>query len=248
MKNKYNIETAYFQTYKGEFVTEATFVAFIGCEQLGIKCVKFDLDDIGTLQIRKDTPVFGGITAVRYALAQMGIKPPEPLDIPVELIKYTGRDIQFNTLGYFMKNGKFPLFVKPRKAKLFVGMIVSSPDELSYLSQVDLAGDEQDLIASSVVRFVSEFRVFVANGEIYDCRKYSGTWDAVPDFSFIENTIKNYKSAPAGYTIDFGVTDSGKTLLVEANDGYSFGSYGLNPTAYLEISIARWNQMVGLNN
>jgi hypothetical protein len=248
MKNKYNIETAFFQTYKGEFVTEATFVAFVGCEQLDIKCIKFDLADIATLDITKNTPVFGGITAVRYALTQLGIKPPEPLDIPEELIPYTGRDIQFNTLGYFMENGKFPLFVKPRKAKLFVGMIVSSPDELSYLSQIDMAGDDQELIASSVVKFVAEFRVFVSKGIIYDCRSYSGKWNVIPDFSFIEDTIKNYKSAPDGYVIDFGVTDSGKTLLVEANDGYSFGSYGLNPTAYIEITIARWNQMVGLNN
>jgi hypothetical protein len=244
MKNL-EIEKAYIQLYKGEFVTEATFVAFMGCEQLGINCIKFDLADIATLDITKNTPVFGGITAVRHALTQMGIKPPEPLDIPEELIQYTQRDIQFNTLSYFMKNGKFPLFVKPRKAKLFTGMIVSSADELSFLSQLDLAGDEQDLIASSVVKFVAEFRVFVANGEIYDCRSYSGKWNVNPDYDFIENVIKNYTSAPDGYVIDFGVTDSGKTLLIEANDGYSFGSYGLNPTAYFKISIARWNQMVG---
>ena len=246
-KNQYNIETAFFQTYKGEFVTEATFVAYIGCEQLEINCVKFDLADIATLNITPNTPVFGGITAIRHALTQLGIKPPEPLDIPEELIPYTERDIQFNTLGYFMEHGKFPLFVKPRKPKLFTGMVVTSPDELSYLSQLDLDGDEQEIIASSVVNFIAEFRVFVSNGEIYDCRSYSGKWNVTPDFNFIENTIKNYTTAPAGYTIDFGVTDTGKTLFIEANDGYSFGSYGLNPTAYIKISIARWKQMVCLN-
>ena len=244
MRNPYNIETAYFQTYKGEFVTEATFVAFMGCELLDIKCIKFDLDDIGTLDLRKDTPVFGGITAVRHALIQLGLTPPEPIDIPEELYPYTKREIQYGTLGHFMKNGKFPLFVKPRKAKLFVGMVVSSPDELSYLTHLDMAAEEQDLMASSVVRFIAEFRVFVANGEIYDCRKYSGRWNIQPDYAFIEETIRNYKSAPAGYTIDFGITDKGETMLIEVNDGYSFGSYGLNPDAYVKISMERWNQLV----
>lgn len=35
-----------------------------------------------------------------------------------------------------------------------------------------------------------------------------------------------FSDAPNGYGIDFGVTDDGRTLLIEVNDGYALGSYG----------------------
>lgn len=245
MKNLYNIDTAFFQTYKGEFVTEATFVGFMGCEQLGIKCIKFDIADIATLDIQKNTPVFGGVTAVRTALTHLGIVPPEPIDIPEQLIPYTKRKIEYGTLKHFMKYGNFPLFVKPRKAKLFNGMVVSSPDELSFLSAVDIAAEEQEIMTSSVVNFIAEFRVFVIEGEVVDCRKYIGYWDVMsPNFDFIEKVIENYKGQPIAYAIDFGIeAGTGRTMLIEVNDGYSIGSYGMNFNDYTKLCILRWNQL-----
>ena len=43
-----------------------------------------------------------------------------------------------------------------------------------------------------------------------------------------------------------GVTDDGKTLLVEVNDAWALGSYGTPPIPYTEMAINRWKQMVGL--
>lgn len=255
MKNL-GIEKAFLQTYKGEFATEATFVAFMGCEELQIPIEKFDYNDIGTLDIQKNTIVLGGITAVRHALTVLGITPPAPIDIPDELKPFTKRDIQIGTIKYFMEQNKFPLFVKPTKPKLFTGMVVSSKDELQYLSAFDMGAEESEIITSSVVNFLSEYRVFVIDKKIVDCRRYAGDYKVVPDFKFIEETIENYKTQPISYAIDFGVipytqngfpmysNTDGYTALIEVNDGYSIGSYGLNHRDYVNLCMLRWNQII----
>jgi hypothetical protein len=241
---KLGIRKAYIQLFKGEFVTEAAFVAYMGCEELQIPIEQFDYSDIGTLDIQKDTIVLGGVTAVRHALTVLGINPPAPLDIPMELLSFTKRDIRIGSIKSFQDENVFPLFVKPTKPKLFTGMVVSSADELGYLAQMDLAAEESTVIVSSVVNFVAEYRVFVIDGKAIDCRMYAGNFEITPDFNFIRECIKSYVSQPIGYAIDFGVTDKGETMLIEVNDGYSIGTYGFNYRDYVRLCILRWNQMV----
>jgi len=238
------IKKAYLQTFKGEFATEATYVAFLGCEHLNIKTEKFDYDYIDSLDITKDTIVFGGVTPIRHALSGIGVNVPEPIDIPEELYKYTKRDIEIGTVKHFVENGKFPLFVKPTTLKLFTGLVIPDKDELDYISTLTAQGEELNIMTSSVVNFVSEYRVFVAEGKVVDCRKYSGDHEVIPDFSFINETIENYTSQPVAYAIDFGVTDKGETMLVEVNDGCGVGSYGLDGREYVKMSILRWNELV----
>lgn len=246
-----NIKKAYVQLYKGDFANEATYVFFTGCEFLNnlgckIEVQKFDYDDIGTLDIDKDTIVAGGITAVRYGLSVLGANLPTPLDIPEELYPYTKRNIQLGTIKSVMENGEFPLFVKPRLPKLFTGMVVCHPDELEMFRHLHTEDLDLEIMTSDVVKFVSEYRTFVIDGQTYDCRKYSGDHRVTPDFNFIEEAVKAYKTAPISYSLDFGVTDKGETMLIEANDGYSLGTYGFDSFNYVRMCILRWNQL--LNN
>ena len=46
--------------------------------------------------------------------------------------------------------------------------------------------------------------------------------------------------------MDFGVTDRGETRLVEVNDGFSLGCYGLEPILYARLLCARWSELVGV--
>lgn len=50
---------------------------------------------------------------------------------------------------------------------------------------------------------------------------------------------------PAGCALDFGVTEDGRTLLIEMNDGYSLGFYGLEPALYARVLAARWAELNG---
>jgi hypothetical protein len=61
----------------------------------------------------------------------------------------------------------------------------------------------------------------------------------------IRATLGAYQNAPAGYSADFGVTDDGRTLLVEVNDGYALGNGGLVANLYAELLKARWEEITG---
>lgn len=47
-----------------------------------------------------------------------------------------------------------------------------------------------------------------------------------------------------GYGIDFGVLLNGETALVEWNDCTALGNYGLEPEAYTNLFLARWEQIL----
>ena len=65
------------------------------------------------------------------------------------------------------------------------------------------------------------------------------------DENIVLSAIDEFKNSPVSYSLDFGVTDDGKTLLVEANDTHSLGNYGLHPFQYARIISSRWAQMTG---
>ena len=81
------------------------------------------------------------------------------------------------------------------------------------------------------------WRVFVRYGKILDIRPYKGDWKVHYAPSVIEDAIKAYTTAPNSYGIDFGVTSGGETLLVEVNEGYALGCYGLFPHLYAKFLI-----------
>lgn len=45
------------------------------------------------------------------------------------------------------------------------------------------------------------------------------------------------------YGINFGVTSKGETLLVEVNEGYALGCYGLFLDLYVKLIITRWAEL-----
>lgn len=84
---------------------------------------------------------------------------------------------------------------------------------------------------------------FVRYGKILDVRPYKGDWKVHYNPSIIENAIKDYVNAPNAYGIDLGVTSDGDILLVEVNDGYVLGCYGLFPDLYAKLIITRWAEL-----
>jgi hypothetical protein len=85
----------------------------------------------------------------------------------------------------------------------------------------------------------------VRYGEILGVKSYSGDWRVHFDSQVIERAIESYTSAPAAYGADFGVTAGGETLLIEVNDGYALGAYGLFSADYARLLASRWAQMAG---
>ena len=108
-----------------------------------------------------------------------------------------------------------------------------------------IQGVDQEVYCSEVVKFEAEWRCFVRYGQILSVRQYKGDWRRHYDPEVIENAVKEFRSAPAGYAIDFGLTDDGRTLLIEFNDGYALGCYGLFYIDYAKLLSARWAELTG---
>ena len=97
---------------------------------------------------------------------------------------------------------------------------------------------------SEVVEFIAEWRCFILNGSVLDVRFYTGDYHAQFDATVIDEAIASWEDSPAAYGLDIGVTRDGRTLIVEVNDGYSLGNYGLSPMKAIKFYKARWQEMV----
>lgn len=211
---------------------------------MGFETVLFEtVDELGACE-REDV-VVGGLGVVRARLRSVGVDASE-INYPKELRPFLGRRLWKTTIDHVNTEvGTWPLFMKPVEGKRFTGCVVAGTRDLVGKG---CCGKDFPVICSEAIDFVSEYRCFVRRGEILDVRRYRGDWSKAPSRKVIEQAIAAYDSAPAGYAADFGVTSDGRTLLVEVNDGYSLGPYGLWPDLYAQLLSARWAQMVGTND
>lgn len=187
--------------------------------------------------------VHGTIPNVHAALRARGIVPPEPLDYPESLREFLGRRIWETTLGEARDSANWPLFIKPlNQGKAFPGIVVRAFRNLFSTMTLE---EDFPILASEVLPFSSEWRVFVLNGDVLDIRPYgSNPFRTTPSRTRIEAMIAAYVDAPAGFALDVGVGEKdGETYLVEVNDSYSLGTYGLDPMLYAMLIQARWQQL-----
>ncbi|MCW3466111.1 ATP-grasp domain-containing protein [Chitinophaga nivalis] len=227
----------------GECANVNAFVALDGFRQLGWEILFYQ--DIA--QLKEQLPeevVVGGISDITKALAHFQITLPAPLDYPYSLHPFLGRQLWPSTLHTFAKEaGGQPVFIKPmNRSKAFTGKLITAERDLigCYDYQEDM-----DIWCAEPVKFLSEWRCFVRYGHILDVRRYRGDWELHYDAAVIAATLQSYTSAPKAFALDFGITDKGETLLVEANDGYSLGAYGLNSLDYAKLLSARWAELTG---
>ena len=57
-------------------------------------------------------------------------------------------------------------------------------------------------------------------------------------------TFRNWEDRPMGCSMDICVTKDNRTLLVEFNDAYALGCYGLPSLYYAKLISARWSQLL----
>ena len=220
------------------------YIADQGFREMGFETLYFStMEEIA--DCRPDDLVVGGIGAVRGKLESFGIVLPQ-IDYPEELSKYLGRTIWRTTIDQILVDAQHrPVFVKPVREKRFTGMILRTMADCPKMSY---CRENEPVICSDVVEFRREWRVFVRYGKILDIRPYYGDWRCQYNATVIERAVDDFHSAPAGYAMDFGVTSDGRTLLVEVNDGYSIGCYGLTQYDYAKLLCARWSELMGIHD
>jgi hypothetical protein len=238
------IHTAYCR-YDGDYPCSINGSSAVqGFNYLGLKIVPFyGFGDIETdVDCGPEALVYGYIGDVHLALKKLGLPMPKPLDYPEELRDFLGRDFKEGLLGD-IRDRQIPegIFVKPQEHKVFTGFVYRGvrPDRLRLATYPD----ETPVYYSDVVSFISEYRAFVLDGKILDVRRYNGDWSKAPSRDVVEAAVRAYTGSPRAYALDFGVTSEGQTLLVEANDGFALGSYGLPPEGYARMIEARWEEI-----
>ena len=224
--------------------TETEYTAWQGFQELGFKPIFFksenELEDC-----RPDDLIVGGVTVINRRLNAYGITIDE-YDYPTQLSDYLGRRVWKDMLeGILGKPEQWPVFVKPVKNKAFLGFVLKTGREVPRMRS---ARPDEPVWCSELVSFQAEWRVFVRYGNVWDVRPYRGDWRAHFDASVIEDAVRKFTAAPAGYAMDFGATDDGRTLLIEVNDGIALGCYGADPVEYAKTLSARWCELVGMHD
>jgi hypothetical protein len=239
------MKRVYLQKYKGEFVAPSVFTAMEGFRFYGYECVGFEEGELPELPLSETTPVIGWVRTVQAALRQLGVPVPPPIDYPEALRPWFGREIERTTLGAVRAptaHGGTPgFFVKPVEHKLFTGFEVTDPDDWEEVRDFP---DDTPVWRSSLVHFVSEWRCFVKDQRLVGIRHYYGDSWTLPHKPDVLKMIRAWDDAPAGCSIDVGVLADGGTALVEVNDGFALGDYGVAAFDYTNLLLARWKQMV----
>lgn len=192
-------------------------------------------------QLTSEDIVVDYITETRALLKMMGLNVPV-YDYPIELTEFYVRNIYEGVLGEIVNiPDNWGKFIKPKAgSKVFTGRVVNGTHDLIGIG----LPFDYPIWISEVVEFIAEWRCFVLDGQVLDVRPYTGDYHAHFDASVIDEAISCRKDTPIAYGLDIGVTRDGRTLVVEVNDGYALGNYGLSPLNSINFHKARWKEMV----
>jgi hypothetical protein len=244
------VRRVYIKKAGGEIASEACYIAWRGFSHLAYPLDFFEWDELAQRYLRLDplTLVVGGTKVVHMALRQIGVPVPSPLNLPASLLGFAGRKVWETTLGAVRQDFRSvpvaPVFIKLLvETKSIAGCVVASKAELVRLQHL---ADDLGLQAAEPAAFVSEWRYFVHRGAVAGLAHYRGDWSVVPDSTSVSRAVAAYSPAPAAYSLDLGVTADGRTLLVEANDAFALGAYGLDAVVCARMLEDRWLELAGV--
>ena len=227
-----------------EYLSVNFAVAAQGFKEMGWELIGYQ--DVATIlpELSLEDVVVDFVDESREALKYLGVDPTPVSTYPEVLHQYLGRKLWTSTIDRIASTPElWPVFVKPRDdSKKFTGVLVRGTGDL--LGCGDPSRDTP-VWCSNPVNFISEWRCFVRYGGILDVRPYKGKWRSHFDPRIIEEAVESWREKPRGCALDFGFDAQGRTLLVEVNDGFALGAYGLPPLLYARLLSARWSELTG---
>lgn len=237
---------AYVERVDEGFRNANVFCAWQGLEAMGFEACFFTPDEVEELQLDAATPVVAGIPIVWRALRALGVEVRALEAIPRRLEPFAERDFGECSLGEIrarIADEGAPVFIRPcpEAGKLFPGHVIS---RFRDLIQTASCPGETRVWWSDALELRGEFRGFVWRGELVGWRHYFGDFRSALDFSRVEGALETWDSRPVACAMDWALTATGETVLVEVNDAYSLGCYGLAPHLYAPMLVERWRQIV----
>lgn len=215
-----------------------------------INCAIQDLAEYAD-RIRLGYMPVGSVEFVREAMIKAGIEVPLHDSYPAPLHAHLRRHV-WRCHGLPTRKA----FIKPAQTcKLFTGFVYdpalprsaySAHDAEQWDRATELPSHEP-LWASEPVRWMSEWRYYVLDGQLIGQGRYDmdGPENApMPDVAVLRRCVQAMPGVRA-MAIDLGVLECGQTALVEWTDAWAVGLYGrsLQPRQYLSFLAARWQQI-----
>jgi hypothetical protein len=133
-------------------------------------------------------------------------------------------------------------FIKPFQIKLFTGFVL---DQMVYSSIANISDDLEVMVYEPFQSTIyTEWRCYIYMGRIKDIRNYSGDPFITPNEDYIKSIIKENKDFPISYTIDIGVLENGDNVVIEFNDMWAIGNYGIQNDTYLSLLRQRYFEII----
>lgn len=239
---------AYLEKLDRQWLDDFVYISRYPLIERGYKIVGFDGGDseyyFDTYSVDPDEDIcIGSVDATVKFFELCGVEVPKYIGYPDSLREFLGRDIILTT--YKDAGSDYPYFIKPAiDVKLFTGDVVRSDSDKRFLLDFSNCVEDTPVYKSECVDFVSEYRVFVSRGEIRGIKHYRGDFKKFIDIPTIERMVATYKDCPSAYTLDVGLTSDGRTLLVEVNDMWAIGSYGLDGRTYALLCERRMREIL----
>lgn len=134
-------------------------------------------------------------------------------------------------------------FIKPFDIKLFTGFII---DRMQYPSLNGIP-DETPVMVYEPFKYPieSEWRCYVLNNRVEYIANYSGDFLVNINGTYLQKVIADNKSTfPSAYTIDIGVLSNDENVVIEFNDMWAIGNYGVPNDLYLRMLRERYFEIV----
>ena len=133
-------------------------------------------------------------------------------------------------------------FIKPVQNKLFTGMVF---DKMTISSLKDLSENTNVILAYPFKsKILSEWRCYVHYNQIIDIRNYSGNIWIMPNKDYAESVIKSNRDFPDAYVMDIGILETNENVVIEFNDMWAIGSYGVPNDLYLRLLSDRYFEIM----
>jgi ATP-grasp domain, R2K clade family 2 len=223
--------------------------ALYGANDIGRKYVLYTTEDLleGRLDAMLRIPgscAVGTVEFMQEVWKKMGVNP----DVPMNSTASGERMTMLDARKIVESGGS--IFVKPVVPKAY-GMsgTLMSPEWPNCNANVP---DSAELFAYVPFHkpIVSEWRCYVYDRQIVHVANYSGDIFQTPDWEVAKSAVKSAGDEfPIAYTVDVavlsdGVFDDADTVVVEFNDFWAIGNYGIDNRTYLRMLMARYNDIV----
>lgn len=215
--------------------------AMYGAMDLGLdfKLVHYEqLEKYGTLV--KNQLFVGSVEFMTEVFRQAGISPAPRLP------ENSNRISEKITLGEAKMRASAgeKLFIKPVEIKLFTGFVL---DASIYSCIKNLPDDVPVLTYKPFDKKIrGEYRIYIHNHRMVDAHCYAGDFMAHPEYGTAQNIIEENKEKgfPCAYTMDIAIFWDSRTTVIEYNDMWAIGNYGMPNDTYVHMLMDRYFEIM----